>query len=139
LFSSRWKYFSLGCLVSLMLFWLPYGFYTDWFLEPPYKDVKLLDITETKTKYRVRATFIKTACTFERLEVIGYTLGHPEPLVWYDTGGVKPKGDRTKGDHLLDIKVKKPDTTIDSLEIRTRHICQGDRIVDKVFLRKSFT
>ena len=48
----------------------------------PYKDVVVTEVERTDDGYVVHANFIKTECTFKRLEVFGINTGVPIYLKW---------------------------------------------------------
>jgi hypothetical protein len=99
----------------------------------PYKDVVVTELERTDEGYVVHANFIKTACTFKRLEVFGINTGIPVYLEWKaQDGSPATDYDRSIGKQHLIILVITTESDYDTLEIRTRHDCNG-QLVDKVF------
>jgi hypothetical protein len=80
----------------------------------------------------VSASFKKKSCQFVRLEVVGLTLGVPEILEWDPISKGDKDYDRNNGNQQLKIFVKPFVGGYDTIEIRTRHNCNGET-VDKVF------
>ena len=108
-----------------------------WLLsEPnPYKDVVVENVEKTDSGYIVTASFIKTECTFKRLEVFGVNTGIPIYLEWEALDGSPSTDyDRSIGKQHLVILAITADAAYDTLEIRTRHDC-GGQLVDKVFAK----
>ena len=99
----------------------------------PYKDVVVTEVERTDDGYIVHANFIKTECTFRRIEVFGINTGVPIYLKWSALDGSPATDyDRSIGKQHLIILVITTDADYDTLEIRTRHDCDG-QLVDKVF------
>ena len=99
----------------------------------PYKDVVVTEVERTDDGYVVHANFIKTECTFKRLEVFGINTGVHIYLKWSALDGSPATDyDRSIGKQHLIILVITTDADYDTLEIRTRHDC-GGKLVDKVF------
>lgn len=99
----------------------------------PYKDVVVTEVERTDEGYVVHANFIKTECTFKRLEVFGINTGVPIYLKWKSLDGSPATDyDRSIGNQHLIILVITADADYDTLEIRTRHDCDGE-LVDKIF------
>jgi len=100
----------------------------------PYSNVEILSVTEApKVGYLVEAVFTKNECTFKRLEVFGNNTGVLTYLKWQPKDGSPSKNyDRSKGQQYLLIEVTTVPNSYDTIEIRTRHDCNGV-IVDKVF------
>ena len=95
----------------------------------PYRDVFITEQWRVGDWLHVTAKFIKTECTFMKLNAIGHELGETFPLVWNDREA--PEGDRLRGLQTLRINIEdylQPDT----IEIRTRHDCAGVE-VDRTF------
>lgn len=101
----------------------------------PYKDVVVTQVKRTEDGYIVHANFIKTECTFKRLEVFGSNTGVPVYLKWSAMdGSPSTEYDRSVGKQHLIILVITSEADYDTLEIRTRHDCDGE-LVDKVFAK----
>ena len=101
----------------------------------PYKDVVVTEVERTDDGYIVHANFIKTDCTFKRLEVFGSNTGVLVYLDWSALDGSPATDyDRSIGKQYMIILVITADADYDTLEIRTRHDCDGS-VVDKVFTR----
>lgn len=99
----------------------------------PYKDVVVDSVERTDDGYIVSANFIKTECEFKRLEVFGVNTGVPIYLKWRALDGSPATDyDRSIGKQYLVILAITADEDYDTLEIRTRHNCNGE-LVDKVF------
>ena len=99
----------------------------------PYKDVVVTEVERTDLGYVVHANFIKTECTFKRLEVFGSNTGVPVYLRWSSLDGSPTTVyDRSIGKQHMIILVITAGVDYDTLEIRTRHDCNG-QLVDKVF------
>ena len=99
----------------------------------PYRNVVVEDVQEVDEGYIVTANFVKTDCTFQRLEVFGVNTGVPIYLVWQPLDGSPSTDyDRSIGRQHMKILANKQGWTFDTLEIRTRHDCDGV-IVDRVF------
>jgi len=108
---------------------------TLWVLsEPdPYKDVVVHNVEKVDKGYIVTASFVKTECTFKRLEVFGLNTGIPIYLKWEALDGSPSTDyDRSVGSQYLVILAITADEEYEVLEIRTRHDCNGVA-VDKVF------
>ena len=99
----------------------------------PYKDVVVTEVERTDDGYVVHASFIKTECTFKRLEVFGSNTGVPVYLRWSSLDGSPTTVyDRSIGKQHLIVLVITSGADYDTLEIRTRHDC-GGKLVDKIF------
>ena len=99
----------------------------------PYKDVVVTEVERTDLGYVVHANFIKTECTFKRLEVFGSNTGVPVYLRWSSLDGSPTTVyDRSIGKQHLIVLVITAGADYDTLEIRTRHDCEG-KLVDKTF------
>lgn len=120
----------LGAFLATII--LVAGFYTGrYFLTPiPYRDVFIVEQwPEGDGWLHVTATFIKTDCEFNKLAAIGHNFGETFALSWRDRE--VPAGDRLRGVQALRINIADY-STVDSIELRTRHICDG-RPVDRTF------
>ena len=99
----------------------------------PYKDVVVESVERTEDGYIVSANFIKTQCEFRRLEVFGVNTGVPIYLKWKALDGSPATDyDRSIGKQHMVILAITADRDYDTIEIRTRHDCNGE-LVDKVF------
>lgn len=99
----------------------------------PYKNVVVESVERTDDGYIVSASFIKTQCEFKRLEVFGLNTGVPIYLKWKALDGSPATDyDRSIGKQHMVILAITADGDYDTLEIRTRHNCNGE-LVDKVF------
>ena len=99
----------------------------------PYKGVVVTEVERTDDGYVVHASFIKTECTFKRLEVFGSNTGVPVYLRWSSLDGSPTTVyDRSIGKQHLIVLVITSGADYDTLEIRTRHDCDG-QLVDKIF------
>ena len=124
-----WKEFIAGVLLATLIL-LPWSSLLD---DEPYKDVIITEVERTDEGYVVHANFLKTNCAFKRLEVFGINTGVPIYLKWSALDGSPSTDyDRSIGKQYLIILVITADKDYDTLEIRTRHNCNG-KTVDKVF------
>ena len=99
----------------------------------PYKGVVVESVERTEDGYIVSANFIKTQCEFRRLEVFGVNTGVPIYLKWKALDGSPATDyDRSIGKQHMVILAITADRDYDTIEIRTRHDCNGE-LVDKVF------
>ena len=99
----------------------------------PYKDVVVESVERTEDGYIVSANFIKAQCEFKRLEVFGLNTGVPIYLKWKALDGSPATDyDRSIGKQHMVILAITADRDYDTIEIRTRHDCNGE-LVDKVF------
>lgn len=119
--------FFIGAGVSALLgiFWF------GWPDPAPYKNVELISYEQKDGYGYLVASFEKTDCEFEQLVVLGEEVGHYYYLDWKSYDG--QEGDRIKGHQVLSLEVDLKSLSPSSLEVRTRHICDG-KVVDKVFL-----
>ena len=124
-----WKELVAGVLLATLIL-MPWS---SLWKSDPYKDVMITEVERTGEGYVVHANFIKTDCTFKRLEVFGINTGVPIYLKWSALdGSPSTEYDRSIGKQHLIILVITADVDYDTLEIRTRHDCDGV-VVDKVF------
>ena len=105
----------------------------------PYTDVRVISVEHTEDGVIVTANFFKNACTFKRLEVFGTDLGQTYNLDWVnvETNPESDHGntyDRAVGNQTLRILIKTKGAPFDTLEIRTRHSCDGTN-TDRTFLK----
>jgi hypothetical protein len=98
----------------------------------PYSNVSVISTERVRDNVEVLASFRKNECTFIRLETFGSRTGVLVYTNWNDLQGHGKEHDRIAGEHTLAISIRAPQGQFDSLEIRTRHDCNGV-IVDKVF------
>ena len=100
----------------------------------PYSGVEILSVTEVpEVGYLVEAHFTKNECKFKRLEVFGNNTGVLKYLKWEPRDGSPNKTyDRSKGEQYMLIEVTTVPNSYDTIQIRTRHDCDGT-IIDKVF------
>lgn len=122
----------IGLLVGSVLFF-PYSTFLNREVKP-YRDV-MYTIEQNELGYVVKASFEKTACVFESLDILGTVLGQKEALLWYDVEG--NKGNRDVGRHAFTLQAETGDQ-LSSLEVITRHRCSGD-LVERTFLEETFT
>jgi hypothetical protein len=124
-----WKEFMAGVLFATLIL-LPWSSLLG---SEPYMDVEITEVERTDGGYVVHANFIKTDCTFKRLEVFGSNTGVLVYLDWSALDGSPATDyDRSTGKQHMIILVNTTDVDYDTLEIRTRHACDGVA-VDKVF------
>jgi hypothetical protein len=124
-----WKEFAAGILLATLIL-LPWSSLLG---SEPYTDVEITEVERTDDGYIVHANFIKTDCTFKRLEVFGSNTGVLVYLDWSALDGSPATDyDRSIGKQHMIILVITADVDYDTLEIRTRHDCDGV-VVDKVF------
>lgn len=124
-----WKEFVAGVLLATLIL-LPWSSLVG---AEPYTNVEITEVERTDEGYVVHASFIKNECTFKRLEVFGINTGRPIYLKWSPLDGSPSTDyDRSIGKQHLIILVITADVDYDTLEIRTRHDCDGE-VVDKVF------
>lgn len=105
----------------------------------PYTDVRVISVVPTEDGIFVTANFFKESCTFKRLEVFGTDLGQTYNLDWVnvETDPESDHGttyDRVAGSQTLRILIKTKGAPFDTLEIRTRHSCDGTN-TDRTFLK----
>ena len=100
----------------------------------PYKDVELLSYEYTGEEIRIVATFEKTDCIFNSMQVVGGASGQTEFLDWRDLDGMNGTEDRSEGIQTMRIAFELRRDGYDWVEVRTRHNCDGEK-VDKVFIR----
>ena len=100
----------------------------------PYSNVKVISVTEVpEVGYLIAVHFTKNECGFKRLEVFGNNTGIRTYLKWLPKDGSPSKTyDRSKGEQHLLIEVTTVPNSYDTIEIRTRHDCNGVN-VDKIF------
>lgn len=98
----------------------------------PYKDVQVIDTRRLANgDIRFKANFMKNdACVFADLQVYGYYFGRWERLNWTDPKG--DSGDRLSGYQTLTLDIHTGTIPYDTVEIRTRHVCDGKKS-DRVF------
>lgn len=99
----------------------------------PYSEVDVIDAEIREDRFWLVANFRKNACTFRRLSVIGSGFDNNEVLEWQDMDGLQPDHDRAAGLQTLRIVANLKGQLFDTIEVRTRHDCDG-RQVDKVFM-----
>lgn len=107
-------------------------------LDVPYRDVNVLDISYQGDAIIFSAEFTKTSCEFNRLVIVHSSAGVPIFTSWEGLDGLARDHDRIKGTQSLNLSITLPDIPFDWIEIRTRHLCDGDR-VDKVFARFTYS
>ncbi len=118
---------TFGMVMGLVLFFPFSGVFDK---KPvPYQQVEYV-IEKNALGYEIQATFEKTACVFEQLEVLGTTLSYTRPLYWYDVQG--PQGNRAVGKQAFSLQVV-TNGPVSSLKIVTQHMCSGE-LVETVFL-----
>lgn len=119
-----------GFLIASLLL-IPIGWYEGWFGPEPYHGVQDISIVTTDTGLLITANFIKRDdCTYETAEVFRQRLGFWEHMEWKDLERAK---DRLAGNQTVIFEVLGEFLSGDTVEIRTRHVCNGVK-VDKIFL-----
>jgi hypothetical protein len=114
----------------------------DWmFPTQPYEQVAVLESGyegKGNDKYRLKATFLKTDCTFQYMRFFGKTFGEWERVPYADTA--EEIGDRLAGWHTFDVYALTQGVPYEEIELRTRHYCteivDGKEVtetVDRVF------
>lgn len=113
-----------------------YNIVEDFFTTRPYKDLIVHYAEWDSDSVQVIASFNKNgSCELTKFAVIAYYLGVPKQVKYVDNDGIPENYDRVSGDHSLNITVY-IDSLVDTVEIRTRHLCGEDKeVVDKVFTR----
>jgi hypothetical protein len=101
----------------------------------PYWDVRIVE-TEQRGHWRyLTVNFVKGEC--ERVDVVmlGHRLGLSDDLTstWQPFDGVEEGHDRLAGTQTLSGRLYTGSVSYESFEIRTRHICGGQR-VDRTFV-----
>ena len=129
----RWREFVMGLTLGAV-FLLPWA---HLFGSTPYTNVEVTQVEVIGTEVLVTSNFTKTECTFKRLEVFGTDFGETYNLGWSNqpVSDEADKGttyDRSAGPQTLRISVETGGRTFDTIEIRTRHDCNGTT-TDKVF------
>lgn len=129
---NRARDFAIGAIVSLSIM-IPVMVQNGYFEPSPYSRVSLERVAIQGDQITIFAVFLKDdQCEFDALETVAYRLGLPETVPWVDLlPGARV--DRLEGENTLAITVTADPDEYESLEIRTRHICGGQK-VDKVFL-----
>jgi hypothetical protein len=130
------KPFYLGFILGAFLLGLPYLVVTDYFKGEPYEVTKVTYNVNNVSggTIELRASFIKKDCEFLKLAVFGEYLGEWFIIPWKDIDHIGENTDRLVGGQTLRISIGPLDYTFSSIEVRTRHDCNGEK-VDKVFTR----
>lgn len=130
----RWPTWG-GILLMLMVaanvaFW-----YKDrLFPWQPYSDVRVVHVSRDGFQIRFTANFVKEACHFERMAVVGIVAGATQTVPWSDLDGLTEEHDRELGTQTMNIEIRMRGVEYDTIEIRTRHLCgSDDKVVDRVF------
>lgn len=100
----------------------------------PYRHVDVIRQERVGPDVEFIANFTKTACTFQRLRVVGSVSGQTNFIRWRDLDGLPDNEDRGVGRQTLRIAFPARDGQYDWIEVRTQHDCDGEK-VDKVFHR----
>jgi hypothetical protein len=99
----------------------------------PYYDVKIVETHHDPVWFYVTATFKKnSACKLDDFAVVGEKLGLTQFLPYEDADGLPSKYDRPPGLQTLRIRVIFGQS--ETIEIKTRHVCGGEK-VDKTFAK----
>ena len=127
----HYKELAVGAAVASLLVFP----WSTLFEQKPYKDVEIVSVMEVADYVIVKANFYKNGCTFNRFEVIGVDLGQTYRLDWEnaDNNDHDEGYDRAAGNQTLRIKILTNGNPYDQFEIRTRHICDGGKVIDGVF------
>ena len=119
---------SVAFILSGVLF-AAYSLFLALSVPVPYKDVFIREQRMVDDSLWVTATFIKTDCVRDRVNIIGYDLGETLPLPWETR-------DPPQDDALLGFQTRRfvigNVVGLDQVQIRVRHKC-GDQVVDSTF------
>jgi hypothetical protein len=103
-----------------------------WFLllmpTEPYSRVEVVNYSPTDNGYSFQVNFEKGPCEFVVLKAFGANLGVWSYLEWSSAA----EGDRLAGGHTLDVNIETDGQSFDTIQMRTRHTCEGvktDRIL----------
>ncbi len=131
---SDMRYASLGFLLGLVLAypaWIASGVFNP----IPYREVEVVEQQKTGNKLHLVVNFIKEPdCRLQDFQVLGERLGTFKPLKWQSSDGPQESYDKNAGINTMDVVITIPETPVTSIEIRTRHDCDGV-VVEKTFLR----
>lgn len=100
----------------------------------PYRNVDIIDAHMEGDQFVLTANFTKTDCAFARLSVVGIGFEQTHQLEWRDQDDLGQNHDRELGSHTLRIVADTEGLELDFIEVRTRHICDGET-VDRTFTR----
>ena len=122
--------FILGTLISLF----PAGYIVfDKLMTPvPYGEVQLLSKVEHEGYTDYTFSHVKYQCVFKKLVVFGVNFGILTPLEWEDPVTQTTNRDRLAGKQILSLRVFDGGIRYSSIEIRTRHDCDG-QTVDRIY------
>jgi len=123
----------MGALIASAVL-VPASFLSGFFDPNPYDNVEVVDhgYNPDGTSYFIVANFIKNEeCSFVDLGVFGSYLGQTKRLEWSDPTTDRSH-DRLVGHQTLEISIAVGGTPFDQLEVRTRHLCDGEK-VDRIF------
>lgn len=108
---------------------------SGWFEPQPYSDVTLLRAEQDGGILHVVAGYTRSDddCEYVNAVAVGISFGEATALVWEPYRGPNVTEVREPGRQLLDWDIQVNDGVFDTVEIRTRHYCGGDR-VDRTML-----
>jgi hypothetical protein len=137
LLDKRLKDISLGAIIGLGLS-LPLLYDRGFFSPIPYAYVELLEHSIAPDgDYLTTFNFEKNGCVFQEIQGFGEYLDRwvPVPITFHTDESfstVENQGDRLKGSQTIHIRFETNDGLYTTLELRTRHLCDGEP-VDRVF------
>lgn len=98
----------------------------------PYDNVQIREAFIVDGRLHIVATFEKHGCEQRRFTALGWEAGRTEFMEWRGADGVSDDYDREAGVQTLRGSVSLEDRSLDAVEFRTRHDCDG-QIIDRVF------
>ena len=125
------KDFVVMGTVSLLVF----GFMDFIIPEPPFSDVKIVEVAETRGGMIVSATFLEGTCAFRAMSVYGEKDGSQSALDWVSMDGKSNTYDKTEGKQHLVIKVYTFDKNPEAVVLMTHYDCPKTGHVYKEFAR----
>ena len=96
----------------------------------------LIDWSEEEGKLDIQSIFYKNGkCRLETFAVVGISDGVPGYIDYIDNDGLPENYNREEGWHLVNITVDISEKVYDTVEVRTRHTCNGDpTLLNNVYL-----
>ncbi len=102
-----------------------------YFKPVPYGQVEILSVTEEEGRIYFKANFIKVECEFKALRVQTEHFSQWDETPWSNEDS-HTADDRMAGEETLSISFAGSSETVDRVQIKTRHTCDGEK-VDKTF------
>lgn len=122
------KYF-IGMLFGILSILTLKPAYYSFVEERPYnkQEELLVDWQENKGTLDIQSVFFKNgACKLSTFAVVGISNGVPKYIDYKDNDGVPENFDREEGWHLVNITIDISEELYDTVELRTRHTCNGN-------------